>query len=88
MLQNRAARQDSLDTSAPTLATAATRVGAPYLPGEQVFDSVSGKDGTVSACSRVGPAGSVLVCVRLEDGSIVTRPPEQLIGRPTPPIVK
>jgi hypothetical protein len=77
-----------LDAAAPTLPTAATRVGAPYLPGERVFDSVSGQDGAVVACSRASAPGAASVCVRLDDGTSVARQPEQLIGRPTPPVPK
>jgi hypothetical protein len=53
------------------------------LPGEAVFDAVSGLDGIVTACSRAAAPGALSVCVQLEDGTNVVRRRDDLIGRPT-----
>lgn len=84
VIQNRAARRAALADAAPSLPTASSRVGAPFLAGDLVFDSVSGQDATVTACSSVASPRALSVAVCLEDGTPAVRRPDQLIARTEP----
>jgi len=53
--------------------------------GDRVFDLVLGQDGIVDGATPTRDASGATIVVQLRDGRSVTRAPEQLLPRPTPP---
>jgi hypothetical protein len=81
----KAARRGELVAAAPAFTAPAYGSAAPYVKGQRVQDLRGGREGTVSDVTAADATGSVLVWVRFADGSLIVRPPRDLIARPSPP---
>lgn len=81
-------RQTTFVTTSPVRDAATSRPvvsGSTFRAGDRVFDLVLGLDGVIEGgAGAPGDAGATIV-VQLRDGRSVTRAPEQLVPRPTPP---
>jgi hypothetical protein len=66
--------------------SAEQRMGLAFAPGDRVFDTVSGQEGTVHHAVSRTPGAVVLFSVDLDAGSAVVRIAEELLARPTPPV--
>jgi hypothetical protein len=53
--------------------------------GDRVFDLVLGLDGVIEGAAGASGESGATIVVQLRDGRSVTRAPEQLVRRPTPP---
>lgn len=81
-------RQAAGDGVAPMRAPDAFRPlvsGSTLVAGDRVFDLVSGVEGEAAPAPRSVSDPTPRIVVRLTDGRIVTRTPDQLVPRPTPP---
>lgn len=81
----RKAREASIGAAARPPATTAHRIGAAFVPGDRVFDAVSGQHGTVEASPIALQADPSLVYVRTDTGSLIVRAASKLVARPSPP---
>lgn len=83
--QGHATRADEIATKVNPPSTTAQRLGAPFNPGDRVFDTGGGFSGTVEASPTPAPGGSALVYFRTDTGQLFATTPDKLIPRPTPP---
>lgn len=85
--QNREALTAAPSASRGNTQSAERRLGCKFAPGDRVFDTVVGEEGTVERSVGAQGAAVEIVDVRLSGGRLVARRVDQLVARPTPPKV-
>lgn len=81
----RVGRRAELAADARPPVRAEDRLGLAFAPGDRVFDTVSGEEGTVIRGLANGAGQSAALVVALPSGGEVNRSPSQLVARPRPP---
>lgn len=79
------ARRADLSADGAAAAAPAPRIDGLPRAGDRVMDVLGGLEGTVESVGTPSGSGSVLVYIRLDNGSLLVRPPFNLMRRPTPP---
>jgi len=74
------------DDSAAAVSPAAARAGAgPLAPGDRVFDTITGQEGTIRSVATPSNARVPLAAVTLDGGADVTRWVDLIYARPPRP---
>lgn len=79
------ARREAFRVGAGARTPDEARLSAGLRPGDRVFDTLSGTEGSVTAPPRSMVQPEAQVYVRLVDGRLVLRLPDALILRPALP---